>query len=358
MALANTGITTTVVKNALEESTNNVGGLCSSTKINHWSKWKPISLKADTLTYALLKANNFGITVITANTPSNLLTQVQGNGLGYIYNNPQGGANSPYRLGDFRYYNHGAGIPIYSHYRDGDTEKIANVSTTYSVSLDGIETIDTGDDTVETSQTAGIGKGDIYPNASSLKRGALLTDGSKTVWSVGTVPYGNGNWQQLKGKTVTCLEFLCNLADGVNYITYTANANDRFYALPHGLHSITLLNETPSGSKQAYVMGRCDLSTDRKTVSYRLGFSSVGDVYAGGTLTNVWFILSDDYNGSNQISRIKIADSLSLGNEETTSYYTGMLSSPSAMSQAYLIVMWNGIIQWRTTPTEMVNPTA
>lgn len=357
MALSNTGITTTIVKNALSESINNVGGLCSSNNINVWSKWKPISLNAVTLTYSLLKANNFGISIVSATTPANLLTQVQsnGSGLGYIYNKPQGGASSPYRLGDFRYYNHSAGIPIYSHYKEGDTENIGNVATTYSVTLDGIETIDTGDDTSETSQTAGIGKSDIYP--SGLNRGALLTNGTKSAWSVGTIPYGNSAWQQLKGGTVTCLEFLTNVATGQTSVNHTMQSTDRFYALPYGLHTITLSNSTPAGSKDAFCQGRCDLSTDRKSVSYRLRFSSMGDVYAGGTLSNVWFILSDDYNGSNQISRIKIADSLHLGTEETTSYYTGILSSPSAMSQCYVIAMWNGSVKWRTTPMEIVDPT-
>lgn len=348
-------ITQNEIKTALGETSNSAEVLCTSSKINVWSKWKPIHMNVDAMTYALLRGANFGISIISATNLTNLLSQVQNNnGLGYTYSAPRGGASSPYREGDFRYYNPDAGLPIHAHYRDGDSEKIGSVSSTYSVTIDGIETIDTGSDSTETSMTAGIGRGDLY--ASSLKRGCLLTDGSNTVWSVGTIPYGQTQWQALKGKTVTCLEFLCNLSDGDNSINHTANAADRYYALPEGLHTISLLNQTPSGSKDAYCVGRCTLSTDRKSVSYRLAFSAVGDAYAGGTLSNVWFVLSDDYNGNNRISQYKVADSLSVPNETTTSYYTGILSSPTAMSQVYLLVLWDGTVKWRTTPMEIIDP--
>lgn len=349
-------ITMAEIKSALGETSDSGIDLCASPKINVWSKWKPIHMLVDAMTYALLRGANYGISVLSATTPQNLLTQVQNNnGKGYTYNAPTGGSRSPYRLGDFRYYNPDAGLPIHAHYRDGDSEKIGSVSSTYSVTIDGIETIDTWSDASETGMTAGIGRGDLY--ASSLKRGCLLTDGSNTVWSVGTIPYGQTQWQALKGKTVTCLEFLCNLASGQTNVNHTMNAADRFYALPEGLHSISLLNQAPAGSKDAYCVGRCTMSSDRKSISYRLAFSAVGDVYSGGTLSNVYFVLSDTYNGTNHISQRKIADSLRVDNETTTSYYTGILTSPSVLSQAYLLVIWNGSIQWRTTPMEIIDPT-
>lgn len=42
MALTTTGITTTIVKNAIGEATNNIGNICRNSNINKWSKYKPV----------------------------------------------------------------------------------------------------------------------------------------------------------------------------------------------------------------------------------------------------------------------------------------------------------------------------
>ena len=61
MALSSTGITTSLVGNAIGSSSRNVGALCSSSLINEWSKWKPISSNVGTMTLAELKNRNYGI---------------------------------------------------------------------------------------------------------------------------------------------------------------------------------------------------------------------------------------------------------------------------------------------------------
>ena len=43
MELPTTGITTTMVSQAIGLASNNVGALCSSSNINKWSKWKPVA---------------------------------------------------------------------------------------------------------------------------------------------------------------------------------------------------------------------------------------------------------------------------------------------------------------------------
>ena len=45
MALASSGITTSLVGNTLGISNRNVGGLCTSSNVNPWSKWKPATVK-------------------------------------------------------------------------------------------------------------------------------------------------------------------------------------------------------------------------------------------------------------------------------------------------------------------------
>ena len=106
MALGTTNISTTLVRNTLGAGTNNVGLLCTHANINKWSLKKPASL--------LTPANH---------SPS--VQVIAGSGLKahgiyrkypsvneIYYARPQGGATDPYRLGDFREYNHAAGAPV------------------------------------------------------------------------------------------------------------------------------------------------------------------------------------------------------------------------------------------------------
>lgn len=120
--LPNTNLTTTLIGNELGVGSRNVRELCTSSSINKWSKWKPI----------IYKTTGVGITknnIIEANaglSPSAQLTTLKSaitpNGIAnpvnktvaevvsqinsYTYNPPTGGVNSPYRMGDFRNYDH------------------------------------------------------------------------------------------------------------------------------------------------------------------------------------------------------------------------------------------------------------
>ena len=107
-ALPNTGITTSLVAKAIGVGSNDVGTLCSSTKINKWSKWKPISIaKVTGLTESDLQSANYGLSIPAADSDDGTyLSQTWG------YIKPTGGANSPYRLGDFRAYEHAAVLPF------------------------------------------------------------------------------------------------------------------------------------------------------------------------------------------------------------------------------------------------------
>lgn len=95
MALSTTKISEKQVKDTLGETTLSVVGLCSSTKINEWSPYKPI--------------NNSVV-------PRSDATRDYISGFHIInnyleYNRPTGGSSSPYCLGDFRGYNHYARKP-------------------------------------------------------------------------------------------------------------------------------------------------------------------------------------------------------------------------------------------------------
>lgn len=134
------------VKRALGESSNDLATLCKSENINIWSKYKPISCKGEFKEYPIREDSeeivtssysNFTCVVrcgmnIPMDTYKNLRNNYGGEGFaieacnnlykdnvyggnGYISDNtstmvsgkhfPKGGANSPYRLSDFRNYN-------------------------------------------------------------------------------------------------------------------------------------------------------------------------------------------------------------------------------------------------------------
>lgn len=355
MALGTTGITTSKVGNALGTNSRDVGTLCSSNLINPWSRWKPISVKADTLTDSILKAQNYGISVLSANTPASLLTKVQNNGnLGYTYNKPVGGSNSPYRLGDYRGYNHNASLPIESAYKDGDKEHINGVSSDWSKTLMGVEMAEP--DILE--DTDYLTKAHIYPDG--LTRGALVKNSSYSYWSVGSIPWGNTYWQRFKGSECQVFEFLTNLSDGTTSVTHTASSSDLFYSLPEPLHTISVTNTQPAGSKDVFIdlsgFGGTISFTDTLfgSVTYNFRFSSIGDVYAGGTLKNVYVGLYRDASCTDVIIQKKLADSITVGSEETSREYFGTLTNTGNKMNVYFGVYWNYKVGYKTIPMQQV----
>lgn len=109
-ALPTTNITTTLVANTLGVVTRNVGELCTSSKINMWSKRKPVrdtrlSIPVDEVGVGNLQnsAENYGLIIPAYQGDDSLLT---------TYKRPTGGPSYPYRLGDFRGYDHNAVAPV------------------------------------------------------------------------------------------------------------------------------------------------------------------------------------------------------------------------------------------------------
>lgn len=111
--LPTTNISTTLARNTLGEDNNDVGLLCKSPKINMWSKRKPVRYPADFIAdpndvgktldhkWGLTLANFIGVTPDGNDDDRRT-----------VYNRPNGGSSQPYRIGDFRGYNHDANIPL------------------------------------------------------------------------------------------------------------------------------------------------------------------------------------------------------------------------------------------------------
>jgi hypothetical protein len=88
-----------MVKAELGAATNDVGQLCIHPNINKWSKWKPVRHSSvNPITEAQLEGTGSGLNRVD-------MYEVE-------YLKPTGGATSPYRLDDFRNYNHTAVPPV------------------------------------------------------------------------------------------------------------------------------------------------------------------------------------------------------------------------------------------------------
>lgn len=105
MILPQTGVRISAVRNALGENTNDLGSLCTSSKINKWSFWKAVTSPVMTMTQAELFRVNDGFSITSYNSPISLWNAINNNET-WIYDPTQNAA--PYRLGDFREYNSAA----------------------------------------------------------------------------------------------------------------------------------------------------------------------------------------------------------------------------------------------------------
>ena len=112
MALGTTNITTTLVGTTIGSSSRDVGSLCSSTLINKWSKYKPVIYPVVSTTGItdFWKANDgyCGFSIPQYVDVDALLADATT----WIYNKPYGTSSSPYRIGDFRGYEHTSVIPF------------------------------------------------------------------------------------------------------------------------------------------------------------------------------------------------------------------------------------------------------
>lgn len=118
MALANNKITAPVsiddLKSLFGEPSGDLATLFKSPKINVWAKYKPTVYPSPFPDdWYKSKDGNYGLNITVDNRVSSWSALVAeyskaNNGYSNIYNRPSGGATSPYRLGDFRGYNHKA----------------------------------------------------------------------------------------------------------------------------------------------------------------------------------------------------------------------------------------------------------
>lgn len=154
MALGTTNISTSLVAQTIQENSSDVGTLCKSTKINKWSKWKPVRLNTNGsgITLQQLTGTNFGMQIPSSTTNDYLVALEDWE---YIRPNDASG----YRLGDFRNYHHTAVNPMH----------IFNPS-----SLNALQTVPIKIEAESApSNTYQIGMGDLF-NADNLYFGVVF----------------------------------------------------------------------------------------------------------------------------------------------------------------------------------------
>ena len=105
MKLPNNNISIMDVRNILMYPSIDLGTLCKCDNVNQWAEFKPYSYPSDSPSSTIrFGKQGSGFTYIENNrTPFKYYT--------VVYNKPYGTSQSPYRLGDFRGYNHNSYAP-------------------------------------------------------------------------------------------------------------------------------------------------------------------------------------------------------------------------------------------------------
>lgn len=118
--LPTTDLSVMHVRNILSYPSTDVGTLCGGVaacaeKINKWAKYKPVRYNfSDNRPSDWWKAQdgNCGLNVPVYTTIEALITAIKNNTAMWNYMPPRGGSSEPFRLGDYRGYNHNAINPV------------------------------------------------------------------------------------------------------------------------------------------------------------------------------------------------------------------------------------------------------
>lgn len=292
--LPNTGITTSMVGEALGTTSRDVGTLCTHSSINKWAMNKPfISATTSPVTASDRKFKNYGLEVAESTSVTTasygIIAQIDRNlGMGVSYNKPSGGSAQPYRLGDFRGYYSYAQEPVTHHfitsaelldnnYYDMSTTITAFTSSVWS-SISPMMLDDRG--------TEGqLYVDDVYPDGKNLNWGCAISSSTAVRWSVGGIPWNDSRWHSaFSGKTCKVYEFLTNLPSGSTSVDGRINEiTDKFYALPRAKHTVYFKASSSAGGSQ-FTIG-ASFNGSLGVVTGNITISSIGSDYTGGTIS-------------------------------------------------------------------------
>lgn len=216
------------IANVLGETNLNVVSLCTSSKINMWSKRKPVKHPSlDALTDSQIggTSGDYGISYPSTRNLNTIKDYYDGGNNGYSYDKPNGSAVAPYRLSDFKGYKHDAYPPM------GGSLTVAKQvihTSNIQISVD-FRLQDVDDLSIEDFQTFkncyfGIA---LYKGDSLLARQTVSTTLSEAAGNYTvTFPIGGGHWPL---GTYYAVPFISSVA----YTTNTPDiANAIYYPAP------------------------------------------------------------------------------------------------------------------------------
>lgn len=326
-ALPESGITTSMVGNALGTTSRDVGTLCKHSSINKWAKYKPIVYNTTSpLTEAQRKEKNYGITAWSGSSPNQVIIMylmIDG-GNTITYNSPTGGTAAPYRLGDFRKYNHAATAPVTNFFRSNTNIPVTNDFQEISP-IEGIG----ADETILTKQevyycTNQDGEVEPLNYCVAIKTGTTSTE--TPLWSVGGIPWNNPSWNKYKGKKCHVYEFFTNVPEGKNSSNWIANTTDKFFLLPEAYHTVTFKQSSTGGSSSSEFVVTGIFTASGLSVSGTVTVNSTDTsttTYTGGTITYMIAELLETSASTRNIgTRIIVASgsSVNVGSEEIKRY--------------------------------------
>jgi hypothetical protein len=240
MALPNNNISVAMVKSELGAATNDVGQLCIHPNINKWSKWKPVAIsgKVDVTDVNDLAGAQFGLSIPFFSTRAELISYYNSNDGEWTYTKPSGGLSAPFRLHDFRNYEHSA-------------------SRFYNVIIPS-QQIGGGGVPIQLTHFAisgGLTWSDFLENINNLHFGATASNGQTVVESE-PITTDNVGYVTIPTTTnITSYAFLAEVSpvDPSNILRYyvlEGGKGDTNY-LSTGL-TVTMVNNMISGSNRVY----------------------------------------------------------------------------------------------------------
>ena len=277
--LPTTGITVSLVAQTLGVGTTDVGRICTSERINKWSRQKPniYPSLSPTMDQVAAAANGYyGFNLSSARIRN--AADIQGMTTNvWEYNPPTGGADSPYRLGDFRGYNHNATV----QYK-------ARVPSTFYIGTDNVVAF--GEDWIEgsvkfTELLSNYGLGTVYV-AAGLNQDNAWAYGTGDLSLGGNVAF---NINVGYGFNLRAAKLYIFLSDQpVNDTTHRFPNNTQFWCFPDGVQrEFSVSINQDSGT--AYIS------------HYEISQWNYVNAYYNYIDFSFDVVVSDDYDGSDSV---------------------------------------------------------
>lgn len=234
MALETTNISTSLVAQTIQENSSDVGTLCKSTKVNMFSRYKPIAHSKK----AGLIDTDFGADSNAGNGQWGILIEQIGSTVGtnynsanWVYDKPTGGNLKPYRIGDFRKYYHTANKALLHNYGSGEKTFARFVLNNPSNIFFDIprETAEVGYAiTIENIYPSGASSGlygNYYLACDVYARGATSGSPLSTYYSALPIGYSTGTYSE-GARVITIPDQLGRTPGNYEFHLYVSNYNE------------------------------------------------------------------------------------------------------------------------------------